>query len=214
MNRTPRAGVRLAALLAATSAASLAPAPAVAHSSFAGLNDFYSGVLHPVVVPAHALAIVCAGLFVGQRKLGARLNRALVAFGGAVTVGALAAALHGAELTTTAIDTVLLGVTAGLGLLVALDRRLPLPPILVVLGATGAVVGLGSASDANALLLRLASAAGTLLGALFILLWGVALNGFFVGKPWQPIAVRVLGSWMAAAAMLAFALALVADEIK
>src|SRR5690606_4860057 len=63
-----------------------------AHSSFEGINDFYAGVLHPAVVPAHALAILSLGLFLGQRRLAAGLERVLLVYVAALAGGAVLAA--------------------------------------------------------------------------------------------------------------------------
>lgn len=175
-----------------------------AHSSFEGINDFYAGVLHPAVVPAHALAILSLGLFLGQRRLAAGLERVLLVYVAALAGGAVLAAFsRGAEL-----DSVLLAMTCGAGMLVVLDRGLPRPLLLTLAAAVGATVGLGSASDAADPLMRLVSALGTTFGAAFLLVAGMALNGFFVARPWQPIAIRVLGSWAAASALLVLALEL------
>ena len=188
------AGALIAGLLTAV--------PASAHSSFAGLNDFYSGVLHPAVVPAHALAILSVGLYLGQRRLAAGLERVLFANGAALAAGAMLAAFSfGAEL-----DDFLLAITFGVGMLAVLDRGLPRYLLLLLAAAVGAAVGLGSASDANDAFMRLVSALGTTFGGLFLLIVGIALNGFFLDKQWQPIAIRVLGSWAAASALLVLAL--------
>lgn len=189
---------------AALIAGLLVAAPASAHSSFEGINDFYAGVLHPAVVPAHALAILSLGLYLGQRRLAAGLERVLLVYIAAVAVGAaLAAFTRGAEL-----DTFLLAATCSAGLLAVLDRGLPRPLLLLSTAAVGAFVGIGSASDAADPLMRLVSALGTTFGAAFLLVAGISLNGFFVGKQWQPIAIRVLGSWAAASALLVLALTL------
>ena len=45
----------------------LTPRLALAHVPFAGLNDLYNGLLHPVVVPAHLLLLAASGLFLGKQ---------------------------------------------------------------------------------------------------------------------------------------------------
>lgn len=47
-------------LLAATAC------PAAAHSPIKGVGTFYSGLLHPALVPAHLLALIAVGLLIGQ----------------------------------------------------------------------------------------------------------------------------------------------------
>ena len=43
-------------------------APALAHMPFQGIGGFYGGLLHPVLVPAHALSLVALGLLIGQQS--------------------------------------------------------------------------------------------------------------------------------------------------
>ena len=51
-------------------AALLLFAPAAwAHSPIAGIGDFYNGALHPFVSPAHLIALLALGLWLGQRGL-------------------------------------------------------------------------------------------------------------------------------------------------
>lgn len=50
-------------------ATALAQAAAWAHGSVPGLGSFASGVLHPLLAPPHALALVALGLLLGQRGL-------------------------------------------------------------------------------------------------------------------------------------------------
>jgi hydrogenase/urease accessory protein HupE len=53
-------GAVLAALLLATD-------PAHAHDVVAGVGGFYGGLLHPLLVPAHVLALTSLGLLIGQQ---------------------------------------------------------------------------------------------------------------------------------------------------
>ena len=45
--------------------------PLLAHSPMKGMGNFYSGLLHPVFVPAHLLLLTVLGLFIGQKGLSA-----------------------------------------------------------------------------------------------------------------------------------------------
>jgi urease accessory protein len=56
---TVRCGAALAALLVATT-------PARAHDVASGIGGFYGGLLHPLLVPTHTLALVGLGLCIGQ----------------------------------------------------------------------------------------------------------------------------------------------------
>jgi urease accessory protein len=66
---------------------SLAAAPgwALAHSPIPGIASFYSGVLHPFVVPAQLMALLALGLLFGQRGL-ARLGPAVPALIAALAI--------------------------------------------------------------------------------------------------------------------------------
>ena len=45
-----------------------------------GIGEFYGGILHPIVVPAHVLALVMLGLLAGQRGMAAVRRTYLGAF--------------------------------------------------------------------------------------------------------------------------------------
>ena len=93
---------------------------AIAHGAFKGIGNFYGGVLHPVVVPAHLLALIAAGLFVGRQGW-ARVVRLLPMF--------MAVCAIGLVLSSPSVEAVagigLLAGAAAIGLLVAIDVKLP-----------------------------------------------------------------------------------------
>ena len=47
----------------------ITPGTALAHGSIEGIGDFYSGILHPALVPAHLLVLLSLGLLLGQQGL-------------------------------------------------------------------------------------------------------------------------------------------------
>ena len=49
----------------------LAPGLAVAHSPMQGIGNFYGGILHPILVPSHLLALLSLGLLIGQSGVSA-----------------------------------------------------------------------------------------------------------------------------------------------
>ncbi len=55
------------------------PGIVLAHAPIEGMDSFYNGVLHPVLVPAHLLAIVSAGLLIGQQGV-KRMQVPLITF--------------------------------------------------------------------------------------------------------------------------------------
>lgn len=190
--------VRLAVLGGA-----LLPGPALAHSAVAGADSFTAGLLHPFVVPAHLLAVVGLGLLLAQRDF-ARASGAVYLFIAGLIAGLAAA---GAGWSSPAVQPALLAVAALLGLLTALAwPRLAGAAAPLALAAALAV-GLDSAPASGPLEARVASLLGTGLAALLLLLNVVAL-GLWLARPWQRIGQRVLGSWIAASALLVLALGL------
>jgi len=125
-------------------AACLLAAPAaVAHSPIEGIGDFYGGILHPALVPAHLLALVSLGLLLGQLGLDA-MRVGYAAFLPALIAGLVAA---GAGVSINSLELWLLTGSLVCGLLVAV--RVPLPGSLaaVLAGAVGLAVGLDSSPD-------------------------------------------------------------------
>lgn len=196
---THRAAIVLLALAAVSS-------PALAHSPIEGIGKFYGGLLHPLLVPSHALALLVFALLVGQNGVRA-MRLAYPPFLGCLAVGLVAAGFS----LVPGIDSqsVLLGTGAACGLLVALHRAPPrwlLPALGTLLGL---VIGLDSGVDGEGYSRQEAFAAllGCWIGAAIglIVIAGVTE---MLRRPWQRVAVRVLGSWGTASAVLVLALAL------
>jgi len=190
---------RLLALLLIT-----LPGAARAHSPIEGIGEFYGGTLHPLLVPAHALALLVFSLLVGQRGVRA-MRLAYPSFTVALAVGLFWAGFSPSP--APPVETVLLALAACCGLLVALQWPVPLflfAPLGALLGAAiGADSGVAGLSRQE----TFAALFGAWVGALvsMILVAGVAE---LVQRPWQRIAVRVVGSWGSASAVLVLALAL------
>jgi urease accessory protein len=190
----------VAALLAL--ALILATEPALAHPPPLGVRGFWGGVLHPVFVTDHVVGILALGLLIGGQERWGLLP--LIAY-----VVALAAGL--VAMTTGIVprfaNEAVLGTAVVGGLLVALARPLP-----QALGAVLAIVlGLAIALDSPPEVLSVSEAnlmlIGTGIGAAAFLIV-VALATRQVQARWAKIGLRILGSWIAAAAILALALRL------
>lgn len=179
------------------------PQLARAHVPFAGLNDLYNGLLHPVVVPAHLLLVIATGLFLG--KQGSRAVPPTFLVFCAFTLGGLAATLLSIG---TIGEPYLLGVAALVGLLIAANVRIPLPLCLAVAALVGALLGLDSSQDVLAGRAKFYSLLGSGLGLGFLFLYPLAFADYFGDKSWQKIGVRIVGSWVAASAILVLALSL------
>jgi urease accessory protein len=190
----------VAALLAL--ALILAAEPALAHPPPLGVRGFWGGVLHPVFVTDHVVGILALGLLIGGQERWGFLPLA-------VYVVALAAGL--VAMTTGIVprfaNEAVLGTAVVGGLLVALARPLP-----QALGAVLAIVlGLAIALDSPPEVLSVSEAnlmlIGTGIGAAAFLIV-VALATRQAQARWAKIGLRILGSWIAAAAILALALRL------
>lgn len=192
--RTPRSG---ATATLAVAAVFLAPAPVCAHGSLA-VGDFYTGLLQPVfhfdfLLPAVALALWSAQL--GEREVW----RLPLAFLASAFLGSVGAVL-GLTLTGTAWAPHVAMLV--LGVLVAARLRLPLPAMLAVGAAAGLAHGYLAVFSERATLERpvlyllgVCSSAGLICFHLESLV--LRFPAF-----WMQIAVRVLGSWIAAIGLL------------
>jgi urease accessory protein len=181
--------------------------PAQAHPAFPGIGGFWGGFLHPFVVPVHLLAIAAAGLLISQMVM----NQPAVArwsgpaaFAAGLIAGSMAIA--GAFVPTHA-NEVLLGLAALGGLWIALGRSPLRLTSLLIAGLTGLAVALDSPPDAIRLHEAVLMQIGTLCGALvlFAALQEIAAR---FKRDWQRMGMRILGSWIAASAILVLGLRL------
>jgi urease accessory protein len=172
---------------------------ASAHSPVPGIGHFYSGMLHPLLVPAHLMAIVAMGLWLGQRWPGNGL--ALLAVVLMVPVGMAAGGLSGWPHGELA----LLGLTAAVCLAVAAARAMPLIILAAVGAVLGAMLGVDSLPDGLRGRPLWLSLGGTWLAILLGMAVMVTVAEVAI-RPWQKVAQRVLASWLAAAAVFVLAL--------
>jgi urease accessory protein len=165
-----------------------------------GLGGFYGGLLHPVLTPTHALALLGLGLLIGQQPAERRRLPQLL-FTLALAGGLLALALAVGE--TPAGAVLLVGVALS-GALVAAAFRLPLLVLGPLALALGAAIGLDSPPEVISFQEGVVMLIGTGLGATIGL--GLVVEAAArMARDWQLIGVRVLGSWTAASALLAIA---------
>lgn len=174
--------------------------PASAHAVL-GITGFPGGLLHPLVVPAHLMAVVALALLIGQQgwAYGIPIIYAVAICAGLGTI-ALGVVPMLAEET-------LLAASAAIGLLVALSW-----PVLWPVGAgLAAITGYALALDSPPEAISLTEANMTLLGTALsatILLAAVAYLTSRLRRGWQRVGARILGSWIAASAILVLALRL------
>ena len=194
MNRLIRRGAFLALCIVSQGAA--------AHGSVAGLGNFFSGVVHPLFEPAQLIALVALGLLIGQRGLAATQPAGLSFVMGAL-LGLLAAVI-GATPNT---DPFLLAGAGLIGLAVLTALPLPRAVCAVLAAGVGLGVGLASAPEAVAGSARVVMLLGSGVG---VCVWMFNVVGLVheAKRPWLRIGVRVVGSWIAASAVLVTTLAL------
>lgn len=179
----------------------MVPLCAEAHSPIKGVMPFYGGALHPFVVPAHILAMLAMGLFIGQQQA-TQKNARLMAFLLVPLVFGLASAGWVGDPDT---DVPLLLVTGLIAVAVAWARPGPVRLSQAAVAVGGLLLGWGSAPDGLAGSARWLHLAGCCLGVLVGVGWmGIVVEQ--VKRPWQHIAMRVVCSWIAASAFLVLAL--------
>ena len=190
------------ALASAALALLVTAEPALAHPPPLGVGGFFGGLLHPLFVPAHVLAVLGLGLLIGQQGW-ARLVvlcfiAALAAGLGVMTFGVVPALMNEVVLASALIA----------GVLVALARPLPETAGCAFAALVGFCIALDSppevisVREANFMLI------GTGFGATLLLIVAVEVASRLT-VPWARIAARILGSWVAASAILTLALRLV-----
>jgi hydrogenase/urease accessory protein HupE len=168
------------------------------------MSAFVGGLLHPLAVPAHALALLALGLLIGQQRA-ARLVVPVAAFATGLAAG-LAALAFGVGQTSAA--NVLLVAAAVSGLLVALARPLP-----VLAGAPlAAIVGVAAGLDSPPNVISISAATMMLIGTgvgatvAFVVVVLCARHAADARHIAPRTGVRILGSWAAASAVLVLAL--------
>jgi urease accessory protein len=176
--------------------------PAHAHNVI-GVGGFYGGLLHPALVPAHALAIVALGLLAGQQT--PPHSRGLVAlFGLAHMAGIMAIVLAFAPDDP---DLVLLAVAALAGIGVAIAHPLSALVTGPLVAVAGIAIMLDSVPQEIFMLATFLALTATAIAAVVIMTAVVAI-ALRLKHGWPAIAVRVVGSWIAASAILVLALRL------
>lgn len=170
----------------------------------AGIGEFYGGMLHPLFVLPHALSLTVFALMLGQGGVRA-MRFAYPPYMLALAVGLFIAGFE--VQPALPYEAILLSFAFLCGLLVAAQR----PPPVIALAVLAAVLALLVGMDSGVTGLERRETFGALLGCwlgavlLILLLAGVAE---LAQQAWQRVALRVLGSWTAASAVLVLALAL------
>lgn len=190
--------LQLSAILAGLLISGNAPA----HISSGGIVDSYSGLLHPFTEPLHIIVILGLGLMLSQQ------GRAIPPAGWiAYCIGALAG-LVASSIGLALPPTTFLFLLAFLfGLLVAIRPSLPRRLCLLLGMLTGFTLGLDSITPIEDISKLIVTIFSTTTGLAIALLIFIGWGDYFT-RDWQKIGIRVVGSWIAASALLVFALGL------
>jgi urease accessory protein len=189
--------LRLAFIVVAVTA----PETASAHVPVEGASGVYAGILHPYVVPAHALSLAALGLFIAKAP---HHGAALLIYAAALVSGLVALTFAVGE---TPAGDILVGNTGLIGVLLALDWAPPRVLLWLLAAIGGAALALDSPPETTSLEEAHLMLLGTGIGALSAL--GAVVGGaLHLTRPWQRLGMRIAGSWIAASAILVLALAL------
>jgi len=166
-----------------------------------GVGDFYAGMLHPLTTMEAVLPLLALSLLAGQQPREAAI-KILAALPAALALGTLLILLGPVPAQLGMVELV---ITALLGLLVALARPLPawLPITLGVL--LGLAVGWANATEITPEVSPFRFVAGLAAAGLLLTAYGIGLVRH-LKLEWTQIAVRVVGSWLAAVGILVLGL--------
>jgi urease accessory protein len=175
----------------------LSPAPAQAHLVETGFGAFYDGLAHVLMTPADLLVVLALALLAGLRgPLPARW--ALWALPAAWLLGAVV----GMRLPSPPDLPVLTTLSfAAIGALVVFDAKLRAAAVTALAIAAGLIHGFVNGATMAPAGATATAVAGAVT-AVFCLLTIVAAEVTRLQAGWTRVAVRVVGSWIAAAGLL------------
>jgi HupE / UreJ protein len=177
--------------------------PALAHSPIMGIGGVLGGILHALLIPEHGLSLLALGLVLAQQEQSPR-RMGILTFTAALVCGLIAATFAVGE--ALAAD-VLLAATGILGLLVV-TMWIPRYPVWVLAAIVGLTLALDSRPEVTSSEESLRMLVGSGLGAA-VSLTIVAEVGFLLRSNAQRIVSGVMGSWIAAIAILVLSLRIV-----
>jgi urease accessory protein len=173
--------------------------PTVAHAHLVntGLGPFYDGVLHFALTPEDLLPALALALLAGLR--GARAGRlAMFALPAAWLIGGLAGLAFPTSSSTSVLTAMSLLLLGGLVAANAQLRSDWVGAIAVVLGLVHGYCNGSAMSEAKLGALGFVGIVSTLFAVVAL----ASAMVVAVRAPWARIAVRVVGSWIAAAGLL------------
>ena len=176
---------------------------ALAHAPLMGIGGVTGGVLHAILIPEHGMSLVALGLVMERQERSSRRSGELI-FIAALVLGLVAVALSVEQTLATDVLIAAIGI---LGLLIAAAWT---PPLLgwALACIAGVAFALDSAPEVTSKVEEIRMLIGSGIGAALALAV-VAEGSVRLQGNGARIAMRVLGSWMAAIAMLVVSLRIV-----
>jgi urease accessory protein len=174
----------------------LIPTVASAHP-IKGVGDFYAGMLHPLTALEFLLPWIALALFAGQQGRRAALLT-LGIFPLALMSGAVLAQIVPLPAWVPAVNLALIPLV---GLAVAFGLSYPNTVTVLLVTVVGLLHGLANGSEITAAMSPWRFIPGLAAVAILVLTYGIGLVRS-LEKPWTRIAVRVAGSWIAAAGIM------------
>ena len=181
--------------------------PAWSHEPVGGLQGLVSGFTHPLSEPAQALLLLAASLWAGQ-AMQVRLAAVLPILGISLLCGALFGLVRLVDPAPASL--VALAIACILGLASAARLAPPAGILMPSLVAAAAVAGIVCVPDPGPLGAVVTSSLGALFGAILLVSVVVPVvrwSALPARAVPLGIAIRVAGSWIAAASLMAGALA-------
>jgi hydrogenase/urease accessory protein HupE len=179
-----------------------AGSPALAHVSAGGIVDSYSGLLHPFTEPLHIITLLGLGFLLTQQDKSTP-PVGWLAFCIASLSGLIAYSLG----LTPSVSPVLFPLAILIGMLVAIRPALPRRFCILLSIIAGFTLGLDSIGETSGPGKLVITIFSTTTGLGIALLMVIGWGDYFT-RDWQKIGIRVVGSWIAASALLVFALGL------
>jgi urease accessory protein len=176
---------------------------AQAHFVIPGASGFSGGLLHPLFVLSHALALVALGLLLAAQPVRIRLWL-IAAF---VLAMLLSFELVSLAFATNSGELAALILAAMTGLLLASGWKIPGTAAALLSAGLGAAILFDSVPAVPTVRETIISLCGTALSATAL----IAVTAFAsaaLPALWQRIGIRIAGSWIAASAVLVLALRL------
>jgi hydrogenase/urease accessory protein HupE len=178
-----------------------APGMVLAHGPISESDHFYHSLLHPLFVPSHLLLLIAFGLLLGQQGAKRSLP-ALASFSISLIAGlAYTSFSKGVE-----VDAFLLTATVVIGLVVAAAQAVGLFLCAIAAAFVGFFTGLNALQETIPVTEKLVPLLGSGIGMMLIVLYAMMFADYFSNKVWQKIGLRVIGSWIAASAIMVLAL--------